>query len=95
MSVRTRTYGAASAVMTVFAVIAGVLVLGILLILVGANQQNTLVDFFLDIGRFFARPFNHLIPQDDAKQDITVNWGIGAIAYLVVGSLLARLVRRA
>jgi uncharacterized integral membrane protein len=93
MAVRTRNYGAASTVMTVFAVIAGILVAGILLVLIGANQRNTLVDFILDIGRFFARPFNHLLPQHTSKQDMTVNWGIGALAYLIVGSLLARLIR--
>ncbi|MEN3357195.1 MAG: hypothetical protein V7637_1177 [Mycobacteriales bacterium] len=94
MAVRTRT-SASSVVMTIFGVIAAVLVLGILLVLIGANQHNTLVDFVLDIGRFFARPFNHLLPQHTAKQDMTVNWGIGALAYLLVGSLLARLVYRA
>jgi uncharacterized integral membrane protein len=93
MAVRTRTYGASSVVMTIFSLIAAVLVVGILLVLIGANQQNVLVDFVLDIGRFFARPFNHLLPQHGVKQDMVVNWGIGALAYLVVGSLLARLVR--
>jgi hypothetical protein len=81
--------------MTVFAVIAAVLVVGILLVLIGANQRNMLVDFITDIGRFFARPFNHLLPQHTAKADMTVNWGIAALAYLIVGSILARLVRRA
>jgi hypothetical protein len=94
MAVRTRTYGGASVVMTIFAVIATVIVVGILLVLIGANQRNMLVDFVLDIGRFFAKPFNHLLPQDNAKQDLVVNWGIAALAYVIVGSLLARLVRR-
>lgn len=94
MAVRTRTRGAASVIMTIFSVIAAVLVVGILLVLIGANQQNTIVDFVLDIGRFFARPFNHLLPQHTPKQDMVVNWGIAALAYLVVGSLLARLAHR-
>ena len=93
-AVRTRNYGAARAVMTIFAIIAGVIVLGILLILVGANQQNTLVDFVLDVARFFTKPFANLIPQDNQKENITINWGIAAVAYLLLGALIARLVRR-
>jgi hypothetical protein len=81
--------------MTIFAVIAVVLLVSILLVLIGANQQNVLVDFITDIGEFFAKPFSHLLPQHTAKADMTVNWGIGALAYLVVGSILARLIRRA
>jgi hypothetical protein len=95
MAVRTRTHSGASVVMTIFTAIAVVILVGIFLVLIGANQQNTIVDFVLDIGRFFAHPFNHLLPQDHPKQDLAVNWGIAAVAYLVVGSLLARLIRRA
>ena len=96
MAVRTRSsYGAASAVMTVFLLIAGVIALGILLILLGANTHAGIVNFILEIGRFFARPFSHLFPQDTVKQDYLVNWGIAAIVYLVVGSVLARMIRRA
>lgn len=95
MAVGTRAHGAAGIVMTVFAVLAGALALSILLVLVGANERNTLVDLVLDVGRFFAQPFDHLIPQDTRKADMVVNWGIGAIAYLIVGSLLSRLISRA
>jgi hypothetical protein len=76
-------------------IIAGVIVLGIVLVLVGANQANTIVDFILDIGRFFVRPFRDLFPQDDPKENIVVNWGIAALAYLIVGAIIARIVRRA
>ena len=96
MAVRTRSsYGAASAVMTVFLVIAAILALGIILVLLGANGNAGIVHFILDIGRFFAKPFAHLFPQDTVKQDYLVNWGIAAIIYLIVGSILSRVVRRA
>jgi hypothetical protein len=94
MAVRTR-YGAGSVVMTIFSVIAGVIVVGILLVLIGANQRNTIVDFILDIGRFFTKPFNHMLPQSTLKQDLVVNWGIAAVVYLVVGAFLSRVARRA
>jgi hypothetical protein len=46
------------------------------------------------VGRFLTKPFHNLFPQDDPRQDILVNWGIAAIVYLIVGALIARLVRR-
>ena len=80
--------------MTIFGVIAAIIVVCILLVLVGANGHNDLVHLVMSIGRFFVRPFEHLIPQDTIKQDIVVNWGIAAIVYLLVGSFLARLTSR-
>lgn len=92
---RTATrYSAANAILLVAAVIAGILAVGILLVLIGANQGNALVDFILDIGRFFATPFADLFPQSDPETDVLVNWGIGAIVYLLVGALIARFARR-
>jgi len=96
MAYRTRSsYGAASIVMSAFVLIAAIIALGILLVLVGANQSAGVVDFILDIGRFFVKPFAHLFPQDNVKQDVLINWGIAAIVYLIVGAFIARLVRRA
>lgn len=94
MVTRTRYRSPASVITGIAAIIAGIIVVGIILVLVKANQNNDLVDFVLDIGRFFARPFDDLFPQDDVREDILVNWGIAAIAYLVVGAIIARIVRR-
>lgn len=93
MAVRTRS--PASVITTIAAIIAGIIVLGIVLVLIGANQRNTIVDLILDVGRFFTRPFRDLFPQDDPEQDVLVNWGIAAVAYLLVGAIIARIVRRA
>jgi hypothetical protein len=92
-STRTRNYGAAAIVMAIFTIIALILILGILLVLAGANRQNMIVDGILNVGQFFAHPFDHMFTAHTAKQDILVNWGIGAIVYLVVGGILARLAR--
>ena len=94
MAVRTRNYGAASVVMTIATIIAGIILVGIVLVLVGANMQNTVVDFVMDIGRFFARPFADLFPQNTVKQNYVVNWGIAALVYLIVGAIIARVIRR-
>ena len=95
MAVRTRSSGAASIVMTIAAVIAGIIVLGIVLVLVGANQANDIVNVIMDVGRFFAGPFDDLIPQDNQRANYVVNWGIAALVYLLVGAILARIIRRA
>ena len=94
MVTRTRYRSPASVITLIAGIIAGVIVLGIVLVLVDANQRNTIVDFILDIGRFFVRPFRDLFPQDDPKENIVVNWGIAALAYLIIGAIIARIVRR-
>jgi len=91
---RTRYRSPASVITGIAAVIAGIIVLGIVLVLVNANQNNDIVDLILDIGRFFARPFEDLFPQADPENDILLNWGIAAVAYLIIGAIIARIVRR-
>lgn len=96
MAVRTRSsYGAASVVMTIATAIAAVIVLGIVFVLLGVNLNNDIVHFFMEIARFFAGPFSDLIPQDTQKLNYVVNWGIAALVYLIVGAILARIIRRA
>ncbi len=95
MVTRTRHRSPASVITGIAAIIAGIIVVGIILVLVDANQRNTIVDFILDIGRFFVRPFRDLFPQDDPKENIVINWGIAALVYLIVGAIIARIVRRA
>jgi hypothetical protein len=94
VAVRTRYRSPGSVITGIAAIIAGIIVLGIVLVLIDANQRNTLVDLVLDVGRFFTRPFRDLFPQDDPEQNVLVNWGIAAVAYLLVGAIIARIVRR-
>lgn len=69
--------------------IAAILVLGIVLVLVDANENNALVGAVLDVGRFFADPFRRIITMDDADVQIAINWGIAALVYLLVAALIA------
>jgi hypothetical protein len=94
VAVRTRYRSPASVITGIAAFIAGVIIIGIVLVLIKANPNNTLVDLVLDVGRFFVRPFRDLFPQSDPRQDVLVNWGIAAIAYLLLGAIIARIVRR-
>jgi hypothetical protein len=34
-----------------------------------------------------------MFPQDNAETNVLVNWGLAALAYLLVGGIVARFVR--
>jgi hypothetical protein len=87
-------WGAAQAVSLVTAVIVGLIVLGILLVLLEANRDNGLVDWILEAGEFFVEPFDNIFSLDTVKARVAVNWGIGALIYAAIGSLIARVLLR-
>jgi hypothetical protein len=76
------------------------LAVGALLIALDANQDNALVKLVLDVADavdldVFSRD-NGIFTfdgQDAATKSALANWGLGAIAYLVVGRILERIVR--
>jgi hypothetical protein len=76
------------------------LAVGALLVALDANQDNALVKLVLDVADFvdldvFSRD-NGIFTfdgQDAATKSALANWGLGAIAYLVVGRILERIVR--
>jgi hypothetical protein len=91
---RTRYRSPGGVIQTIAGVIAAIIIVGIVLVLMKANPNNDIVHFILQIGHFFAKPFEDLFPQSNPRQDILVNWGIAAIVYLLVGAIIARLARR-
>jgi hypothetical protein len=91
---RRGAWGLARLIMLVASVVAGILVLGIVLVLLEANRSNTIVDAVLDVAKFLAGPFDDIFKLDTHKATIGVNWGIAAAVYFLVGSLIARLLRR-
>ena len=76
------------------------LAVGALLIALDANQDNALVKFVLDVADVldldvFSR-HNGVFTfdgSDAATKNALANWGLAAIAYLVVGRVLERVVR--
>jgi len=90
----------ASLVWLVAVVCALFLAVGALLIAVDANQDNALVKFVLeganrvDLGIFSKdngiKQFSG--PNAETKNAL-FNWGLGAVAWLVVGRMLERLIR--
>ena len=95
--VRTRL---AQLIWLVAVVCALFLAVGALLIALDANQDNVLVGFVLDVAdvvdlNVFSRD-NGIFTfdgADAATKSALANWGLGAVAYLVVGRILERIVR--
>ncbi len=82
-------------VMAVATLIALLIVLAIVLRDVDANASNSIVKGIHEGANFFAGSFNGLIKfNGHYKRAITINWGIAAIAYLLVGALIAGLISR-
>jgi hypothetical protein len=92
--VRRGAWGLARLVSLVAGVLALILVTGILLVVLEANRDNTVVDAVLDAARFLAGPFDGMFKPDGRELRVAINWGIAAAIYLVVGGLIARLLRR-
>ncbi|NYD41306.1 hypothetical protein [Nocardioides panaciterrulae] len=76
------------------------LAVGALLIAVDANPHNALVQFVLDVAdkldvEVFSRTagIKHFTGHDAATKNALVNWGLAAVAWLVVGRILDRVVR--
>jgi hypothetical protein len=68
-----------------------ILVAGIVLVLLKANQTNSIVSDVHDAARWFAGPFDGLFSFHSARVALAVNWGLAAVVYAVVGGLIARL----
>ena len=77
------------------ALVVGVIVVGILCHVLGANASNGVVSTIYDIDRFLVGPFHGLFSLSNHKLEIAVNWGIAAIVYAVVAAVLARLLMSA
>lgn len=81
-------------VMTVAGLIALLIALAIILRLVDANTSNAVVEGIHEGANFFAGAFTGLITfSGRPKLELTVNWGIALIVYLIVGGVIASVIR--
>jgi hypothetical protein len=78
----------------VFGLLALVVVVAIVLRLLDANASNVIVRDVHDTARDLVGPARNLFSIHDPKLAITVNWGIAAVFYAVVGGFLARAIAR-
>src|SRR3712207_1347087 len=95
---RAGAYGApgilARVIEIVVAIVAAILALGVLLVVLEANRGNGLVDAILGAARWLAGAFRDFFSLDDRKLEVAVNWGLALVVYVVVGRLIAGLLRR-
>lgn len=88
--------GVASAIWLIAVLAALVLAVGALLIALGFNEGHPLVEFVIDTA---ARIDLGELKSFEGTGDkvltkwVLVNWGIAALAYLIIGKLLDRLIR--
>ena len=83
----------ALAVITLAVLIALVIALAILLADVNANGANVIVKGIHESANFFAGSFTGMIRfTGHPERAISVNWGIAALIYLVLGAIVARVV---
>jgi len=78
----------------VVSVVVLIIVVGILLVVLKANPTNSIVSELRDWARWLAGPFDGMFTFHSARVAVAVNWGIAAVAYLIVGGLIARLLGR-
>ena len=90
----TSTFALARAIRVVFTVLACLIVAAIVLRLLDANGTNVIVGDIHDAARWLVGPAHNLFSIHDPKLAITVNWGLAAIVYFVVGGGLARAILR-
>ncbi|HEV2772212.1 MAG TPA: hypothetical protein VGV57_05220 [Thermoleophilaceae bacterium] len=85
----------ARAIVLVASLVFLVLVLGIVLIVLDANPQNGIVRLVTGAAGFLVGPFDGLFILRDAQLETAINWGIAGFVWLIVGLLLAGLLRQA
>ncbi|WP_367133432.1 hypothetical protein [Saccharothrix sp. HUAS TT1] len=94
-SVRTRAVSVVAGVLSwAGLLVAVVLVAHVLLTVGGANPANSITTEVATWADRFALGFHDLFTPQDPKLAVLVNYGLAALFWLVVRSLVLRLVRR-
>src|SRR3954451_4411866 len=71
--------------------VVGVIVVGILCHVLGANASNGIVSAIYDVDKVLVGPFHGLFSLDNPKVEIAVNWGLAAVVYAIATALIVRL----
>jgi hypothetical protein len=75
-------------------VVVVILVIRVLLTMGGANPANGITSFITSWSDPLAWGFKDLFVPSDAKLRVLVNYGAAALFWLIVSSILARIIRR-
>lgn len=94
VAARKGAWGLARIITLIAGLVAAVIVAAILLVVLEANRDNSIVEAVLDAGRFLAGPFKDMFDLDNRKTEVAVNYGIAAVVYLFIANVIARVLRR-
>lgn len=90
-----RAVGTVATVLRVIGlIIVAILVIHIVLTVFGANPANTFATFVRDGAQMFSLGLTDLFTFPDPKLAAGVNYGIAAVIWLVITSIVVGLVRR-
>lgn len=82
----------ARAIRLVAGVVALIIVLGIAFYVLGARPSNTIVSHVHDWAKWLVGPFDGMFHLHSAKGTLALNWGVGLVVWMLVASLLVRIV---
>jgi hypothetical protein len=92
--VHTGLFTLARAVALVGSIVAGLIVVGILLVVFDASSRADVVEWITDAARWLAGPFHGLFNLESNDWQIAVNWGLAAVAYFAISRVVARALAR-
>ncbi|HKS45390.1 MAG TPA: hypothetical protein VJT49_09795 [Amycolatopsis sp.] len=75
-------------------IFAAILVLHVIFVVGSANPANGIVSWMRGWADTLAIGFKDLFQPDDEKLRVLVNYGVAALFWLIVSSILARIIRR-
>jgi hypothetical protein len=78
----------------VVAIVAVLILAGILLVALEASRDNSVVSAMLDTAKFLAGPFDGMFEPSNRRLGVAVNWGIAIAVYVFVGRWLTGRLRR-
>ncbi len=78
----------------VVAIVAVLILAGILLVALEASRDNSFVSAMLDTAKFLAGPFDGMFEPSNRRLGVAVNWGIAIAVYVFVGRWLTGRLRR-
>ncbi len=82
----------ARVIRAVAGIVALIIALGIAFVVLKASPSNTIVSHVHSWAHGLAGPFNGMFHLHSARGTVAINWAIALVIYLLIGSLLARIV---
>ena len=78
----------------VVAVVAVLILAGIVLVALKASRDNSFVSAIRDTAEFLAGPFDDMFEPSDRRVGVAINWGIAIAVYVLAGRWVTGRLRR-